>query len=140
MQGKLNICQLILDNVQEKNPADNAGITPLHKAAEEGYLDIVKLIIENIQEKNPSDLDGNTPLHHAAAMGWYSEVGTWWQSKYIEICRLILNNIEEKHPVNAAGHTPLDDARWCLHQEIYGEEVIQQLEQLWLDEAEEPTE
>ena len=59
------------------------------------------------------------------------------QSKYIEICRLILNNIEEKHPVNAAGHTPLDDARWSLQQETYGEEVIQQLEQLWLDESEE---
>ena len=97
----------------------------------------VPISFENIQEKNPSDLDGNTPLHHAAAMGWYSEVGAWWRSKYIEICQFILNNVEEKHPVNAAGRTPLDVARWCLQQETYGEEVIQQLEQLWLDEAEE---
>ena len=66
-------------------------------------------------------------------------MGTWWQSKYIEICRLILNNVEEKYPVNAAGHTPLDDARWCFRHGNFtnGKEVIQQLEQLWLNEAEE---
>ena len=36
----LEICRLIIDNVQEKNPVCNDGETPLHRAARYGRLEI----------------------------------------------------------------------------------------------------
>ena len=51
--GHLEVCQLILENVQEKNPKDNEGKTPLHYAAQNGYSNVCRLILENVLEKNP---------------------------------------------------------------------------------------
>ena len=48
--------------VQDKNPADENGWTPLHIAAEQGHHDICQIIIENVETKNPTDENGDTPL------------------------------------------------------------------------------
>ena len=50
-------CQLIIDDVNEKNPEANNGWTPLHKAAQNGHLSIRQLIVESIDDKNPKDED-----------------------------------------------------------------------------------
>ena len=133
-EGNLDICKLFLENIQEKNPADNDGLTPLHDAAAMGHLDIVQLIIANIEDKNPPAVDGVTPLHMAAGMDQWQGIFPYAasrQAKYIDICRLILEEVEDKHPVDAAGQTPLDKAREAFQQDVFGEEVLQQLEQLW---------
>jgi len=49
--GHFDICQLIMENVPNKNPANLFGITPLHEAIKNCYLDICKLFIENIPIK-----------------------------------------------------------------------------------------
>ena len=67
MNGHLAICELIIKNIDNKNPTDNNGKTPLHMAAQCGFLDICKLIMKNVEDKNPADYSGETPLHLAAS-------------------------------------------------------------------------
>jgi ankyrin repeat protein len=93
--------------VEDKNPKDVRGETPLHKAAENGYLDICKIILEDpsVDDKNPKclkiwdmdycrDFKGETPLHLAAKDG------------YLEICQLMIIYIENKSPKRNDGKTP----------------------------------
>ena len=41
--GKLELCKLILENVNDKNPVDHLGFTPKDNAEERNHLEIVKL-------------------------------------------------------------------------------------------------
>ena len=46
-RGQLEICRLILDIVEEKNPANlKEGATPLHLAATQGHLEVCKLFLD----------------------------------------------------------------------------------------------
>ena len=81
--GKFDICQFIVDNVQDKNPADEIGLTPLHLAAKKGHLSICQLILENVEKKDPrtkyNDGYGRTPYDFAKS------------NDHSEICQLIKN-------------------------------------------------
>merc|ERR1712029_941249 len=94
-ENNIEKCRKIVENAQDKNPADNSGWTPLHEAAIYGHLEMCRLILDNVQDKNPARNDGNTPLHFAASFG------------HTEICRLILENVEDKNPADNRGQTPL---------------------------------
>ena len=89
--GDLSKCITIINNVENKNPANFIGKTPLHFAARFGHLDVCRFIIENVLDKNPAANDGQTPLHLAAMYG------------RLEICRLIVDNVEDKNPANNDG-------------------------------------
>ena len=103
---RTEVCQLIIDRVMDKNPADKYGGTPLHLAASGGRLQICQLILTNVLDKNPADSGrGRTPLHFAAANG------------HTEICKLILDNVQEKNPADLTGKTPLDLAKENGHTE-----------------------
>ena len=79
-------CKLIIDNVEDKNPGNRIGETPLHLAARKGHLSICKLILDNVQDKNPNmEVIGWTPLHNAALCG------------HFEVCQLILGTIHILH-------------------------------------------
>ena len=69
ISGHLDICSLILDQVEEKNPKDIYGETPLHYAAINGHLDICHLIFYMVDDRNPKDDDGKTPWDLAASKG-----------------------------------------------------------------------
>ena len=66
INGNLDICQLILEKVNNKNPAIavgcQSGWTPLHFAARYGHIDICRLIIANVDDKHPINDDGETPM------------------------------------------------------------------------------
>ena len=94
-KGHLDICQLIISNVKDKNPADDFGYTPLHLAISGGHLEVCMLIVESVKDKNPGDNFGNTPLHWAADLGHFL------------ICQLMLDNAKDKNPKNNLGSTPL---------------------------------
>ena len=79
--------ELILENVEEKNPKDSNSVTPLHLAAQMGHFEMCKLIIENVLERNPKNSNGNTPLHYAA------------QGGHLEVCQLIMKNLKKRPKV-----------------------------------------
>ena len=72
--GYFNICEMIMNefksnNIQDKNPTNDWGNTPLHNAATNGSIKICKLIMDNVQDKNPTGSKNMTPLHWAAGRG-----------------------------------------------------------------------
>ena len=101
-----------MDYVEDKNPKDKSGLTPLHRAAFDGFLEIFKLIFENVEEKSPRDSgEGFTPLHYAAMYG------------HLEICKCIISKVEDKDlAINSKsvwGHdTPLQLAQRHRHQHV----------------------
>ena len=59
--GYYDMCQLIIDKIEDKNPVDDEGWTPLHYAAERGHMDICKMIASYLDDKNPRTNSGITP-------------------------------------------------------------------------------
>ena len=49
--GFLEICEMIMENMEDKNPKNNSWVTPLHEAATKGHLKVCKLILDNVPEK-----------------------------------------------------------------------------------------
>ena len=99
-------CQLILEKINDKNPKDLEGRTPLYVAADNRNFHAFKSIFQSVEEKNPKDLEEDTPLHLAAMRGC------------LPICELILSNITDKNPKNNHKITPLHDAAERNHYEV----------------------
>ena len=102
----IDLAMYILKNVQEKNPGDNNGMTPLHLASLRNHIAFAKFLIDNIDEKNPGDLTGRTPLHHCAMLG------------HFEILKHIMKNVKDKNPGDRMCWTPLHEAikkNWNFH-------------------------
>ena len=77
--GRLAICQLMLDTLSDKNPATKSlRITPLHYAAQHGHVAICKIIMENIVDKNPGT-KGSQPLTPLSVATFHG---------HLEVCRL----------------------------------------------------
>ena len=62
--GNLDVCRLIIENVEDKNPADVRGDTPLHEATIFLHLDVCRLIVKNVKDKNPPNHVGKTPKYY----------------------------------------------------------------------------
>ena len=45
-----------MKTLDDKNPIDGTGYTPLHWAAINGYCDMCELLIQNIEDKNPRNI------------------------------------------------------------------------------------
>ena len=63
-----HLCNLL----QDKNPSDDNGVTPLHSAAETGQIDIVKYLVQFLDNKHPktgSYWKYKTPLDWAKEEG-----------------------------------------------------------------------
>ena len=102
----IDLAMYIVKNVQEKNPGDNNGMTPLHLAVFRNQLAFVKFLIKNINDKNPADKTGKTPLHHSAMLG------------HFEILKHIMENVKDKNPGDRMCWTPLHEAikkNWNFH-------------------------
>ena len=104
--GQVGICRLIIECVEDKNPASDHGNTPLHWAAQSGHSEICRLIIDNINHKNPTNNRGITPLHLAA------------QNGHLTACCLIMEEVCDKNPSDANGYTPLHLAAWYGHFDV----------------------
>ena len=86
--GRLRICQLILENVSEKNPKARKFFgyrltTPLQLASRAGHTRVCKLILDSMQEESLTE-----------AMQWTSQnfsPGNW------KIFNMILEHVQERH-------------------------------------------
>ena len=61
LNGHLEICNMFIENLEDKNPRANDGWTPLHYAAKYGHIQVCTLIAKFLREKNPRTNDGATP-------------------------------------------------------------------------------
>ena len=114
--------------VEDKNPKDESGVTPLHEAAMHGNEDIVQIIIAVVDEKNPKDNNGSTPLDEADKNG-HEEIFKILLDKVeennqvineallkaiynndFESCQMILDKAWNKNPKDCHGSTPLHHA------------------------------
>ena len=84
-KGHLEVCKLIIQNLQDKNPTTVEG-TPLHLAAQEGHLEVCKLFMDNIKDSSPDVVLKGTPLHLAAGNG------------HLNIYKLLIEKSYSKNP------------------------------------------
>ena len=72
-QSALAICRakVLIDN------ADDAGKSPLHESAQDGYVDVCRLLLESRAEADKTNIEGRTPMHMSADQG------------HDEVCRLL---------------------------------------------------
>ena len=105
IRGHFNVVKYIVDNSEDKNPADCKGQrdTPLHQAAFHGHLAIVSYIMDNIEDKSPKNCFGETPLH-AAASKFYRCPSI---VKKLDVFKHIFEIVDEKNPADLRGLTPL---------------------------------
>ena len=85
-KGHLDICDLILNNVNDKNPKDYSGITPLHIAAEHGSLQLVQT------NGNEGDLKSFKIIQKPRILSETQEERAE-KLNYIEICLLIISKM-----------------------------------------------
>ena len=69
-----------MERIDNKNPEDDGGWTPLHTAAKNGHLDVCKHLLDNIQNKMPKTLNGKTPAMVASENG-HVEVSKYLNSE-----------------------------------------------------------
>lgn len=96
---EVDSCITEIFKINDKNPRNKSGYTPLHAAALRGHLDIVMYLVDRIDYsvmKNPKNYVGITPLHEAAKMG------------HIDVVKYIVANIDEKDKnlADRGGTTP----------------------------------
>ena len=89
--GNLNLTQVIIAKIGDKNPKNNEGFTPLHFAAQNGHLELCQLVFNYTEEKNPRDNVGITPHYLAAQHG------------HFKVCEFFVKNCDEKNPKTRIG-------------------------------------
>ena len=103
----LYLCDLIIDDSEDKNPVDKYGSTVLYNAAILNNVQIYQMVMEKNIDKNPIHQEfGNTPLHEAAGKNRF------------ELCKVILNGIQDWNPKDRCGKTPFDYAKEKGHKNI----------------------
>ena len=95
-KGFLEISEMLIDCVENKNPLDFQTYTPFHYAALYGHFHVVKLFIEKNVDVDIKNNDGRTALHLAAKNG------------HFKVCQLIIEVAKEINPKDDKGFTPLD--------------------------------
>jgi ankyrin repeat protein len=110
VNGHLINCQLMIENLPDKNPKTDDESTPLYLAAIRGHYEVFKLFFEIVLEKNPKmsiERQCKTPFHGAARNG------------HLDICQYILENLGNISPTDWHGGTPLHDAAYNGHLEVF---------------------
>ena len=86
--GNMEVYELISKELDDKNPRDRYGETPLHNAVRYGRYEICQFITKNTENLESLDILGNTPLKLAE------------QRSYKEISKLLKTSIEEQKVVS----------------------------------------
>jgi ankyrin repeat protein len=99
----------------DPNAQSNKGVTPLHRAASNGYENICSLLIENKANVNSKNSFGQTALHSAAHYG------------HEYICRLLLKHGADPKIKDKDSQTPSKLAKSSsdIKDEAQRESIIQ---------------
>lgn len=104
--GRIEICDVLLNNGAIPNIQNKSGMTPFHIAAKENKLNAAQLLITFDTNISVKDSIGNTPLHLACIAG------------NVEIVKIILDKEPCANVMNFSGKTPLDEAKDKMHLTI----------------------
>ena len=112
--GKLEICKYLISKIDDKNPSDDNGWTPLHDAALEGSERICRLIMNKVENKRPLNTGGETPEDVAFGQGFRNIVELFythkeWQDKMVAnaIKKMCPEYYEQNPDVNMIDLKPL---------------------------------
>ncbi|XP_063420441.1 ankyrin repeat, PH and SEC7 domain containing protein secG-like [Mytilus trossulus] len=86
----------LIESGADSNYADEAGCTPLHYAALEGYVDLIVQMIQNGGNVRKVDMNGETAIHKAARKG------------HIEVIVAIVAHGGDINILNMHGHSGLE--------------------------------
>ena len=117
-QGNIEICKFIMKNLENKNPGDDEGVTPLHVAARCGKEDVCRFLMDNLVDKNPQANDGITPLHEAASYGCLDVCKLFIKYRDVTMGKFFLKYVGNKNPSDNSGQTPLHYAANGGHLEV----------------------
>ena len=97
---------MLSESLEDKNPRDREGWTPLHSAAQNGHVEVCRLILDGLawDRRNPVDRDGYSPLRLAAEQG------------RLEVLRLLQEESAVEEPAAAAAMQQL--GRWEPYVEL----------------------
>ena len=87
--------QLKTTKVEDKNPTDLQGNTPIHYAVQNGQLETVSYLLKKCDNENPPNYNGETLLHLAAKRG------------YSGLLLNLVKKAKDKSPADVFGQTPL---------------------------------
>ena len=104
--GQMEMCRLMVEKFEDKQPQDIDGSTPYHLAAFIGHVELCRLLMEYHTDKNPKDFSDRTPFHNAASMG------------HLEVCRLFMDTCVDENHMDDGIRRPLQMAAWNGHLEL----------------------
>ena len=117
-EGIFEAFKLIFEFSDEKNPADDIGVTPFHLAAKMGRLEIYKLIFDHLDDKNPRDEEGKTPLHWAVQD--FRKIFLSEDQNLIKIFKYNFENGNDVNPSDNEGNTVLHEIakQWSKYEQL----------------------
>ncbi|VDB88494.1 unnamed protein product [Peniophora sp. CBMAI 1063] len=106
LEGRIEMCRLLLGHGALIDSTDSSGDTPVHDAARRGHSDVVRMLFEHSAADGADPTvrcrarneDGQTPLHHAAHRG------------HADVCRLLLSYGALVDDTDKYGDTPVHEA------------------------------
>ena len=111
-QGHLSVVQHICGHLEDKNPKDSNGFTPLHLAAANGHLEVVKHLtqfVDDLHPKNGVCWGPKTPLDFAEEKGHHEIVDYLKnplraQMNQVENCSICFEPRIETYALSPCGH------------------------------------
>ena len=100
LYGHVEALKILCPLMDDRNPGNSEGETPLHLPVNEARLDVVKYFMDTLSDRNPGDREGRTPLHLAAMDG------------HLDVFKLIASYLKDSdlNPKDGSGKTPLHEA------------------------------
>ena len=106
-EGRLDICQMLLERNADVRVHDDCGNTALHCAVSKGHLETARLLLERGADINPQNKEGLTPLQVSQNM----------EEGYLDIMRLLLDHGANWNSRDNHGNTVLHFAAYKGHLE-----------------------
>merc|ERR1712223_1141358 len=103
LSGKVSFLEYLSQFVEDLNPGDIKGYTPLHGAAYRGHVDFIRYIVERLDKAEinpPASLfwRNQTPLHRAAEAG------------HLNVIKYLAPKVQDINVKDSNGQTPRDYA------------------------------
>ena len=99
MNGKLDLCQLLIASKADVDAADSKGWTALHFAAAEGHITTVSWLCRHGASVNQKSISGATPLMFAV------------DGEHIEAVKVLVDAGADVHAADLSGKTCMNLAR-----------------------------